>query len=155
MLAHDELWRREDLHEETRHGLAVVAIGGVAEEDGSIVGSVEQPEEVVGIDLCALAASGHMIVLAQVEGDEAVVGLRFGEGTFLHIENEQVVEVEQSRLEHTDDLDVSDRVTMERQKHHFQVSPQDITQRHESDATQSTIVDEGTETVQHYLCLVV
>ena len=54
--------------------------------------------------------------LAQVVRQERFVGLMGGDNTFLHIEQQQMVEVQCSRLEYTHHLQIGYRLAVERQR---------------------------------------
>ena len=77
-------------------------------------GAAEQTEEVIRIDGRFLIRSLHVVGLAEVERNEGSVRLPLGKNTFIHIEYQQFIEIQQTCLEYTHDLYVRDGFAMER-----------------------------------------
>ena len=57
-----------------------------------------------------------MVGLTQIEGDETGIMLTLRHDAFFYIEQQQSVEVQQTCLEHTHDLDIRGRFAMERHR---------------------------------------
>ncbi len=77
----------------------------------------EQAEKVVGIDRGRLFAGLHTERFAQVVGNERAVVFLAWHNAFFHIEQQQVVEIERTRFEHTHHLNIGNRLAVERQRH--------------------------------------
>ena len=88
-----------------------------------------EPEEVVGIDGRPLVLGRHVVGLAQVIRDKGEVSLLLRHHALFHVEQQQVIEVEHTGLQHTHHLNIRYRLAVERQGDAAQEMHQQVTQQ--------------------------
>ena len=103
----------EHLQHEAAHLAPLAVLGGIVVEDGDILGALQQAVEIVGVDANLILDSGQFVGLADAVRNERAVVDAPRHVALVAGEQQDVVEVDVARLEHTHHLDALDGLAVE------------------------------------------